>query len=149
VKYFEDLAVGQEWVHKARYELTEAEIREVGERWDPQPFHVDPTAAEASIFGGLVASSVHLFAIMTAIGMGPEEEPSAAVSALGFDKVRLHARARPGDELSAQVKVIESRRSTSRPELGIVRNAIDLVNQRGEVVFSLETAWLVRCRPRG
>jgi acyl dehydratase len=149
VKYFEDLAVGQKWVHTGRYALTEAEIREVGERWDPQPFHVDPEAAKASIFGGLVASSVHLFAVMTAIGMGPEEEPAAAVSALGFDKVRLHAPARPGDELSAHVEVIDSRPSRSRPELGIVRNAIELVNQRSEVVFSLETAWLVQCRPEG
>ena len=118
----------------------------MGERWDPQPFHVDPEAAEASIFGGLVASSVHLFAIMTAIGMGTEEEPSAAVSALGFDKIRLHAPARPGDELRAEVTVIEARPSRSRPELGVVSNAVDLVNQRDEVVFSLETAWLVRCR---
>jgi acyl dehydratase len=147
VKYLEDFAVGQEWVHKGRYELTEAEIREVGERWDPQRFHTDPVAAEASIFGGLVASSVHLFAVMTALGMGTEEEPTAAVSALGFDKVRLHAPARPGDVLGSQVSVIERRASKSRPELGIVRNAMDLINQRGEVVFSLEIAWLVQCRP--
>jgi acyl dehydratase len=149
VKYFEDYVagMGEEWVHKGRYTVTEAEIREVGERWDPQPFHIDPIAAEASPFGGLVASSVHLFAMMTAIQTGPDDEPTAAVSALGFDNVRLHAPARPGDELSARGKALEGRASRSRPELGIVRSLAELINQRGEVVFSREAAFLVQRRP--
>jgi acyl dehydratase len=147
VKYFEDLVVGQEWAHTGPYALSEAEILEVGRRWDPQPFHTDPVAAEASIFGGLVASSVHLFAIMVAIGTGPTEEPMAAVSALGFDKLRLHLPARPGDEFSVRVKVLECRASRSRPEVGVVRCSRALVNQRDELVFSDESAFLVRRRP--
>jgi acyl dehydratase len=132
---------------RGRYALTEAEILEVGERWDPQPFHTDPVAAEASLFGGLVASSVHLFAIMVAIGTGPAEEPVAAVSALGFDKLRLHLPARPGDDLSVRAKVLERRASRSRPEVGIVRCSRELVNQRDEVVFSDESAFLIQHRP--
>jgi len=148
VKYFEDFVVGQERTHEGAYTLTEAEIREIGERWDPQPFHIDPVAAEASIFGGLVASSVHLFAILTAIGRAqPPEHRVAAVSALGFDKLRNHAPARPGDELRSRIKVLEARASKSRPELGVVRNSADLVNQHGEVVFSWEAAYLVQRRP--
>jgi acyl dehydratase len=147
VKYLEDFVVGQEYSHQGTYTLTEAEIREVGERWDPQPFHIDPVAAEASLFGGLVASSVHLFAVMVAAGTGPGEEPVAAVSALGFDKIRNHAPARPGDELSLRYKVLEARASKSRPEVGVVRNSRELVNQRGEVVFSDESAFLVQRRP--
>ncbi len=147
MKYFEDYVVGEEYAFSGSYTVTEAEIREVGERWDPQPFHIDPVAAEASLFGGLVASSVHLFAISVCIQTGPEEEPSAAVSALGFDKLRLHAPARPGDELRSRGKVLECRVSGSHPELGIVRSSGDLVNQRGEVVFSDEAAFLIRRRP--
>ena len=147
VKYFEDFIVGQEWVHEGRYALTEAEIREVGERWDPQPFHIDPVAAEASLFGGIVASSVHLFAVMVAVGTGTAEEPVAAVSALGFDKVRLHLPARPGDELRVRAKVLECRASRSRPDVGIVRCSRDLINQRDELVFSDESAFLIERRP--
>jgi acyl dehydratase len=148
VKYLEDFVVGQERMHQGSYTLTEAEIREVGERWDPQPFHIDPVAAEASLFGGLVASSVHLFAILTAIGRAqPLEHRVAAVSALGFDNLRNHAPARPGDELRSRIKVLEARASKSRPEVGVVRNSSDLINQRGEVVFSWEAAYLVQRRP--
>jgi acyl dehydratase len=147
VRYFEDLFVGQQWVHTGRYTLTEAEILEVGRRWDPQPFHTDPVAAEASLFGGLVASSVHLFAIIVAVGTGPAEEPMAAVSALGFDKLRLHLPARPGDELGVRVEVLECRPSRSRPEVGVVRCLRELSNQHRELVFSDESAFLVERRP--
>jgi acyl dehydratase len=147
VKYFEDFIVGEEVVYEGTYTVTEAEIREFGERWDPQPFHVDPVAAESSFFGGLVASSVHLFAILFAIGNLPEREPIAAVSALGFDKIRVRAPARPGHELTLRTRVLECRVSNSRPELGIVRSLDELVNQHGEVVYSAEPAALIKRRP--
>ena len=147
MKYFEDFIPGEGFTYGATtYAVTEAEIREVGERWDPQPFHVDPLAAARSAFGGLVASSVHLFAIRVALGSGPAEEPVAAVSALGFDKLRLHAPVRPGDELRGRATTLDRRVSSSRPGLGIVRSRSELVNQRGEVVFSDESAFLIERR---
>jgi acyl dehydratase len=148
VKYLEDFAPGDQFTNPDGYVLTEQEVREVGERWDPQPFHIDPVAAEASMFGGLVASSVHLFAI--GISLRPAsggDDPVAAVSALGFDRLRLHAPARPGDELHARTTVLECRESKSRPDLGIVRTGCELVNQDGDVVFSFEPAFLIRKRP--
>jgi acyl dehydratase len=147
VKYYEDFVVGEETVGQETYLVTEAEVREVGERWDPQPFHVDPVAAERSPFGGLVASSVHLFAIRVALSNRGFGEPVAAVSALGFDNLRLHAPARPGDELRNRGRVLDRRVSNSRPELGIVRGRNELVNQRDELVFSDESAFLIRRRP--
>ena len=148
MKYFEDFTPGEEFTGHRRYALTEREIREIGERWDPQPFHIDPVAAESSLFGGLVASSVHLFAILVSMrAAAGEDDPVAAVSALGFDRLRLHAPARPGDELHGRTKVLECRESKSRPELGIVRNGLELVNQHGDVVFSFESAFLVRRGP--
>jgi acyl dehydratase len=71
----------------------------------------------------------------------------AAVSALGFDNLRLHAPARAGDELRVNTVVLDRRLSNSRPHLGIVRNRAQLVNQRDELVFSDESAFLIECRP--
>jgi acyl dehydratase len=149
VKYYEDFVVGDETVGLETYAVTEAEVREIGERWDPQPFHVDPVAAVRSPFGGLVASSVHLFAICVGLSNRGQVEPVAAVSALGFDELRLHAPARPGDELRVNIVVLDRRRSKSRPELGVVRTRAELVNQREELVFSDEAAFLIQLRPSG
>ena len=78
---------------------------------------------------------------------GTRDDPVAAVSALGFDKMRPHAPARPGDELFVRIEVIEASRSTSQPALGVVRNRAEMLNQHDELVFSYEAAFLVQQRP--
>ena len=148
MRYYEDFTEGRVWDYDARYELTEAELLEVGRRWDPQPFHTDPVAAEASMFGGLVASSVHLFAIATSLGASvPADQRTAAVSALGFRMLKLHAPARPGDVLRMRTTVLERRLSNSRPGVGVVTNRSELRNQSNDLVYDHEGAFLVHCRP--
>ena len=146
MKHFEDLEVGV-WQDNGTYEITEAEIVEVAERWDPQPFHIDPVAAAASSFGGLVACSAHLFSITCVLASKvPDERKIKAVSALGFDKVRLHSPARPGDVLTSRSILVEARVSQSKPHLGVIRSRTELTNQRGEQVYSLEGAALIERR---
>ena len=64
--YFEDLQPGFQAV-SGRYQVTEAEILEFGQRFDPRPFHTDPVAARLSVFGGLVAPGCLVFAIRSAL----------------------------------------------------------------------------------
>ena len=150
MRYFEDFVVGSVDEKSETYRVTQDEIIEMGERWDPQPFHTDPVAAVDSVFGGLVACSAHVFAISCALhSKVPDDEKTAAVSALGFDQLRLLAPVRPGDELRARSEITDVRRSRSRPGIGIVSSRGELRNQRDEVVFSLASAALIRCRPDG
>jgi acyl dehydratase len=147
MKYFEHFALGLEEDAPGRHIVTEEEIIEFGTRWDSQPFHVDPEAAKDSVFGGLVASSAHLFAI--AIGVwnietANEEDRVAAVSALGFNNMQLKAPARPGDELKSKSTVIERRSSVSKPHLGIVTFRNEVTNQTGELVLVLENTALLK-----
>jgi acyl dehydratase len=87
---------------------------------------------------------VHLFAMAVSLSLtGTKDDPVAAVSALGFDKMRLHAPSRPGDELFQRSEVIEARPSKSRPGLGVVRTRDELVNRRDQLIFSYESAFLV------
>ncbi len=145
MRYYEDLPVGATSEYDdATYLVTEEEILEVGRRWDPQPFHTDPVAAAASPFGGLVASSVHLFAI--AVSFGVKADPTAAVSSLGFRELVNHAPARPGDVLRGRSTVQSRRRSKSRPDLGVMGMLVEVFNQEDQLVFSFENIFLVRCR---
>lgn len=148
IKYFEDYRVGDVIDVDAVYPITEDEIVEVGRRWDPQPFHTDADAARESFFGGLVASSVHLFAASVWLGYQMDVR-TAAVSALGFKELRWHAPARPGDGLKARSTTLSARISKSRPDCGVVENGTEIFNQRGELVFSFTGAALIRRRQTG
>ena len=58
MRYFEDFAEGQVYdLGEAR--VSEQEMVEFARKYDPQSFHVDPAAAQSSIFGGLIASGWH------------------------------------------------------------------------------------------
>ena len=54
-RWFDDYAEGETFDF-GDYLVTADEIIEFARRYDPQPFHVDPQAAAAGPFGGLIAS---------------------------------------------------------------------------------------------
>ncbi len=143
--YLEDFEVGMTIETNERYIVTEKEIKEVGLRWDPRPFHTDVETASNSIFGGIVACSAHLFGIMSWLGH-QIDEPTAAVSALGFDKIRLHAPVMAGDEISMKATFLVVRPSNSRPGCGVICVNNELFNQRGELVYSIQVASMILCR---
>jgi acyl dehydratase len=143
--HFEDYVVGHIVNIEKKYVVTQEEIINIASKWDPQPFHVDPVAAKDSIFGGLVASSAHAFPIFVYLGQ-QGGRGVAAISALGFDKLRFLTPIRPDDELRYEYCCLEKRISTSRPYAGIVRCEGRLINQNGDVVFSGEVASLVQRR---
>lgn len=60
---YEDLEVGSR-TEVGTHVFTVEEIVEFAERFDPQPFHVDDAAAQASPFGGLIASGWHTCSVM-------------------------------------------------------------------------------------
>ncbi len=58
---WDDFAAGDSWVAGA-HAVTKEEILAFGQQYDPEPFHSDEAAAEASIMGGLIASGVQMAA---------------------------------------------------------------------------------------
>ena len=51
--YAEDLSEGQQF-QLGTYTITEAEILQFADQYDPVPIHTDPAAAAAGPFGGLL-----------------------------------------------------------------------------------------------
>jgi acyl dehydratase len=106
--YFEDLAVG-DTDSFGSYEVTEAEVVEFAERYDPQPFHTDPEAAAASPFGGLVASGWHTAAMTMRMLVEGALSEMATRGAAGVDELRWRQPVRPGQTLSVEVEVAGKR----------------------------------------
>ena len=61
-RYFEDYEADSTYDCGQRLVL-ESEIIEFAQRYDPQPFHIDPVEARHSIYAGLIASGWHTGAL--------------------------------------------------------------------------------------
>ena len=72
----------------------------------------------------------------------------AYIGSPGLDELRWLKPVRPGDTLHVKAKVLQTRRSTSKPDRGVVRMAYTTVNQHGEAVMTLTGNQLLRVRPR-
>lgn len=142
---FEDYPVGS----VAQYgpiEVDEAEVIEFGKRFDPQDFHADPVKAAQSPFGGVIASGWHTGSMMMRVLVDRYLSRTAGLGSPGMDELRWTAPVRPGDRLWVRVTVIEARRSESKPDRGMVRILIEVLNDKGVVVMSVKAMTLVRAR---
>jgi len=143
--YLEDAEIGTVCTAGPRL-VTKEEIIQFAKQYDPVPRHIDEEAAARSIFGGLIASSAHTFAVL--ISLAPRLQPRLRVLAgMGWDGLRLPNPVRPGDELDLETTVLEKRESKSKSDRGIVRNQIRLRNQRREFVLQGIGTILVARRP--
>ncbi|HSN31233.1 MAG TPA: MaoC family dehydratase [Ideonella sp.] len=144
-RWFEDYVPGA--VHEfGAVPVTELEIVEFARRYDPQDMHTDTAKAAASRFGGLIASGWLTCGLMMRMYTEHYLSANASLASPGIDELRWPAPVRPGDVLGMRVTIIEARRSKSKPDRGLVRSAIEVLNQRGEVVMTMTAMNLIGCR---
>jgi acyl dehydratase len=144
-RYFEDYQPGAVFEY-GRITVTQAEVIEFAQRFDPQAFHVDPEAAAHGPFGGLIASGWHTAGLMMRLLTDHFLSRVASLGSPGVDELRWTRPVRPGDSLRIRVSILEARRSRSKPDRGVVRTEIEVLNQHGEVVMSLKALNILRCR---
>jgi acyl dehydratase len=143
--YLEDLSVGQRFTSAKRTLTTEA-IKRFASEFDPQPFHLDEAAAEASLLGGLAASGWHTAATtMRLLVEGGAPIAGGVIGAGG--EVTWPRPTRPGDELQVVSEIVEIKPSRSKPDRGIVTLRSETRNQRGEVVQIMTSKLVVPRRP--
>lgn len=146
MRFYEDIPLDHRSV-VGTYALSETAIIDFARAWDPQPFHTDPGAARRSVFGGLVASSAHLFAICTRLFFD-HPDPIRVVAMLGKDKLRLPNPARAGTTLTYETRCTGKRDSASRADIGIVTLADTVTDDDGRVVLTQEVSLMVARRQR-
>src|ERR1700733_14629219 len=119
-RYLEDFAVGQTFV-SGRLRIDGERALAFAAEFDPQPFHLDETAARNSIFGGLAVSGWHTAAATMRLLVESGLKPAGSIVGAGFDELRWPRAVRPGDELRIESEVLEARPSKSRPEQGLIK----------------------------
>lgn len=135
VRHFEDYAPGLT-VDCGTFTLSRAEIIAFAREYDPQPFHVDPAAAAAGPVGGLIASGWHTASMTMRLLVDHYISGETGIGAAGLDELRWPRPVRPGDTLHVVARVLDARRSRSKPDRGIVQSAVEVTNADGETVMT-------------
>jgi acyl dehydratase len=137
---FEDFNVGQ-FFESEPYEVTREDSMKFAAEFDPQPFHLDPKAAEATFFKGLAASGWYTAAIAMRLRVQTIEVKGGMIGA-GIEEIRWTKPVRPGDVLRLREDVVGMRTLSSRPDYGLVRMDSTMTNQLGEVVMTMKVSAL-------
>ena len=133
---FADFHAGQKIVNGPAT-LSEEEIVSFARAYDPQWFHVDPARATDSRWRGLIASGWQTCGIAMRLAIEAALEGSESFGSPGLEYLKWLEPVRAGDALTLHAEVLDARRSTSRPELGVLRWRWVLVNQRDVPVLEL------------
>ena len=145
--YLDDMKVGMKF-ESGTYVMSSERIKAFAAEFDPQPFHLDETAAENSVFKGLAASGWHTAAVaMRLLITGGLPFASGAVGLGG--EIEWPRPTRAGDVLRVESEIVEIIPSRSKPNQGIVRVRNTARNQLGEVVQIFTAKILAFKRPTG
>ncbi len=146
LQYFDDFPVGERR-DLGSHAVTEEAILRFAREFDPQSFHVDRAAGEASIYGGLIASGWHTCAMTMRVICDGFLLAAASVGSPGVDTLRWKRPVRAGDTLRVFATVVEARPSTSKPDRGVLVNAIEVRNQDDEIVLTMQAMTMLYRRP--
>jgi len=145
MKVFEDFSVGTT-DEFGDYLITEKEIIEFAQKYDPQPFHTDPEFAKKSFHGELIASGWMTCAVMMRMLCDHLLTKSSSIGSPGVDKIRWLRPVYTGDSLKISAKILEARESKSKPGLGIVKYSVTVLNQNNKAVMSLTSTGMFLTR---
>ena len=143
--YLEDLGVGQRFTTGSHLMTVEA-IKAFARDFDPQPFHLDEAAAQASFFKGLAASGWHTASVTMRLLVTSDLKLSGGLIGAGGE-LTWPQPVRPGDVLTVESEVLALSPSKTKPERGLVTVRSRTLNQKGEVVQDMTTRMLVWRRP--
>ena len=143
-RYFEDLTEGETY-DCGSVTVEREEMLRFAERYDPQPIHVDPEAAERSVYGGLIASGWLTCSLSARLLVTGYMNDNATLGGRGMDEVRWHEPVRAGDRLSVTAELVE-RRAGENPAYGHTRVEVTTTNDDGETVLTMVGLGLVEKR---
>jgi acyl dehydratase len=146
MRYFEDFQIGQV-SDVGPVTVSEEDIIAFAKRYDPQPFHVDPVAAKAGPYGGLIASGWHTAALLMGMFVRDQVLDSASMGSPGVEGLRWTAPVRPGDTLRARSTITDTQPSSKNPNRGTVFIEHEVFNQDDVAVMQLKSRGFFARRP--
>lgn len=131
---FEDFPPGSTMSY-GRLTLDREELVAFSREFDPQSFHLDEDAAKSTFAGRLIASGWQTCGLQMRMMADGFILDASSMGAPGIEEASWLAPVLPGDSLRVRHEVLEARRSSKRPEMGLARFRFETLNQRDEVVL--------------
>jgi acyl dehydratase len=147
-RYWEDIQAGEVAIFGPRV-VTREEIVAFAAEFDPQPMHLDETAASATLLGGLGASGWHSCCLLMRLIADGFVNHTYSMGAPGIDEVRWLKPLRPNTEVRVRTTVLETRASRSRPDFGFVMCLHEMLDERDTVLTTLTCPLMVERRKAG
>lgn len=142
---FHDFTEGREFPHHWGRTLTEGDnaiFSTATCNWNPM--HLNVEYARAHGHPDVVINP--MLVLCTVVGLSVEDLSEAGGPFLGMEEVTFHRPVHPGDTITASSRVVETRHSESRPNVGIVTWHTEAHNQYGDLVVDYRRTNLVAKR---
>jgi acyl dehydratase len=143
-QFFEDYEIGFTRRSFGRT-ITEADIvMHAGQTGDFFPHHMDAEWCATQDFKQRIAHGTLILSVgigMTATTINPRS------MSYGYDRVRFIRPVFIADTITVTAKIAQKRDHPKRTSHGIVVEAVDITNQRGETVLACEHLYLVERKP--
>lgn len=136
-----DICVGQTF-RTAEYRLTSEAIKKFAGEYDPQPMHLDESAAAAGPFGQLVASGWHTLAATMRLVVKAKPFGETPFVGVGVDNIKFARPVFADTALYVVATVTHKRQSASRPQRWFIKLSLETkAAGSGEVLLSQD--WTV------
>jgi itaconyl-CoA hydratase len=147
-RFYEDFNVGDIYEHRPGRTITETDnIWFTLLTMNTHPMHFDAEYAKASEFGRCIVCSPFTVALM--VGMSVTDVSQKAIANLGWTDIKLTHPVYVGDTLYAESICLDTRESSSRPEMGIIRMKTRGLNQDGDEIVSWFRSVMIPKRTSG
>ena len=144
--FWEEWEVGKSFTSAART-VTETDIvMFAGISGDYNPLHINEEYCKTTQFGTRIAHGPLVYAIAAGLLFQLHLYDDTLMAFLGFENVRFTKPVKIGDTIHAKVTVTEVT-ETSKPDRGVMKRLLQVINQRGEVVQEGIQAFLLHKKP--
>ena len=144
--YWEEWKIGAEFKSPARTVTETDMVIFNGLSGDYNPLHVDEEFCKTTQFGTRIVQGPLIYAMAAGLVFQLHLYDHTLIAFLGFDSLKFTKHTVPGDTIHVELKVLE-KRETSRPDRGVMKRQMRVVNQRGEVVQEGVQAFLLKRKP--
>jgi acyl dehydratase len=144
--YWEEWEVGKSFETAARTVTETDVVNFAGISGDYNPLHINEEYCKKTQFGTRIAHGPLVYAIAAGLLFQLHLYDDTLIAFLGFESLKFTKPVKIGDTIYAKVTVTEVT-ETSKPDRGVMKRQLHVINQHGEIVQDGIQAFLMKRKP--